>query len=108
MRKFLKIEIYKNSMTDSSNQGVSTRSHVFVSHPEGTWTKESIECNHFCSYAFLEVVSSPLGDDYPKQLKEIGEDRWTMFGGNFGWSSDSRVSRWFNGSPLKIMDRIES
>ena len=36
-------------------------------------------------------------------LKPLGETRWTMFGGNFAYTSDSRICE----HPIPIHDRIE-
>jgi hypothetical protein len=40
-------------------------------------------------------------------LAIVDSGRWSMFGGNFVWSSDSRFREWYGDAPLAVHDRLE-
>jgi hypothetical protein len=58
--------------------------------------------------AILVLEDSPKAGPEP-YLRAVpaGERRWTMFGGNFIWSSDSRFRREVSERPIPVHDRIE-
>ena len=59
------------------------------------------------SIAIFELVETNVsGEPYPKAVP-AGETRWTMFGGNFLWSCDSRFRNEVSERPIPIHDRVE-
>ena len=93
--------IYKNGNTDCTNKGISSDRDKIILVGEGVEEIFEVGENEPC----LELVK---GVENGKCLhaKPMVEKRWTMFGGNFIYSSDSRFSKLNNGNPIKIFDRI--
>ena len=95
--------VYRDaSGSDCTNGGVSsrfTRATLWRGRvPKGS-TSDSI--------AIFELVeTNARGEPYLKAVP-AGETRWTMFGGNFLWSSDSRFRNEVSERPIPIHDRVE-
>lgn len=91
--------IYKNPLGECTNGGVSSKHKRAV--VTGFGMPEIFEVGD--DSCLLELVQRRDGTYYAKPK---GETRWTMFGGNFVWSSDSRFRRICE-APIAIHDRIE-
>jgi hypothetical protein len=105
--KYLRVEVLSNSrFSDSTNNGISVTHQLVVPCEEGNITSDEVM---EYGYKVLELVPSnlPQSAGYPPKFKELGEKRWTMFGGNYINSSDSRFGRTYGHSPVAIHDRIE-
>ena len=104
----LTINVYRNNMGDASNDGVSHRydrlTLVNVPGPVDTPSDDA---------PVAKLVSGPFNSVRIVPLEVA--DRWHMFGGNFGFTSDSRfaeaVKQLTAGeeavTAVKIFDRIE-
>jgi hypothetical protein len=55
----------------------------------------------------IRIVEHPRAPGYLYLLPDSLAGRWTMMGGNFGWSWDSRLRK-VTERPLPIHDRVES
>lgn len=122
--KALPINIYKNGLTGCTNNGVSDRNDkLLIVGIYNSMTKEFIpftEAEGFVDIDFNSeedmnkdnlcvIVLRELWNEahnYIASVKDILSGRWLMFGGNFGWTSDSRFRRLYE-LPLPIHDRIE-
>mgnify|MGYP000020557752 CR=1 FL=1 len=103
--KYLPIDIYRHSDYDCTLNGISSLDNphrLFVKSAEGHLTEDEIK-SQGVPYALLEARTETLMGNEVTRLFQIGKKGWAMFGGNFGWSNDSR----FGGNPIKIMDRFE-
>lgn len=94
--------IFKDSGGDCSNYGISHfKSEVLIPHKEG-WIEvdEDNLPENFCN-----VVKGFQNHIY---LKPIGlKKKWSMFGGCFAYSSDSRFQD-YSEYPIPIHDRVEN
>ena len=88
---------------DCTNGGISSRADkIFVISDGITFEFGPFyEDDAIASNIPVFVVGTAGGR---KHLKPKGETRWTMFGGNFAYSSDSRTPTY----PIAIHDRIEA
>ena len=103
IRKALHCNVYRNTMSDSTNEGLSSKKDELYIVGEGS------------AYVDGPTNLSDIDEDYlvitkvhghlratPKSL--IDSKRWVMFGGNFIYTSDSRFP---SNTPIKIFDRVE-
>lgn len=99
--KGLIIYVYKNNLGDCSNFGMSSKFEKLILVGDGIpeifeGTEEnSVKISHKNvsgeKYTYLEPITKNPG-------------QWNMFGGNFGYCSDSRFPAKY---PLPIHDRFE-
>lgn len=108
----LLVNVYRdsNSDYDCTMNGVTKRhTQLCVVNVDGPF-EPSIECP-----AVMLVDDQPCGRPYPKLVPAdaLSENKWTMFGGNYAQSSDSRFTDAVEkmGGPragiLPVFDRIE-
>jgi len=101
-RKGMHLGVYRRGTYDCTAGGVSSKhDHVLV---VGEGIPEVFEDRG--DIPVLELVPGQQGGKQ-LHLRPIGETRWTMFGGNFAYTSDSRMNRINGGHPIPIFDRIE-
>ena len=106
MPRYLPVDVYSNvDSRDSSNNGVTFVSSrcLVVPCEDGHITEEDV-VEHGMVVLELKPSSVP---GYPPKFVPRGEKRWTMFGGNFVYTSDSRFGKKYGHSPVKVHDRIE-
>ena len=105
--------VYKSGRGDSTNGGVS--SYVESLTVVGDDVPEIFDEAYDRPTVKL-VIRNVCGTSFPiivpADSTEAGGTERYMFGGNFAWTSDSRVSRWleergFTNAPVKIFDRQE-
>jgi len=103
-KKGFLVDVFSND-SDSTNGGISGRN------------KRLMVIGSCDDFDLPEIFNYEDGDDNVMKLvmRDVGFNRFPiivpldydekhyMFGGNFGWTSDSR----FEGSPIKIFDRHE-
>lgn len=102
--KYLPVSVY-TSGRDCTNGGV-THTHsdnIVVPMEDGYLSLDDVTER---GYAILELEASALRGA-PPHFKPEGEKRWTMFGGNYVSTSDSRFKRKYGYSPIAVHDRIE-
>ncbi len=97
-------EIYRDAEGyDCTLRGVSSRFTRAMLYRKGYEPETPPE-----GYAILVLEDSPRAGPEPYlRAAPAGEKRWTMFGGNFIWSSDSRFRNEVSGRPIPVHDRIE-
>ena len=101
--RYLPVEVLSNSrFGDCTNGGVTARmpERLVVECSDGHITLEDVVDR---GYTVLVLKDKPFAHAKPA-LKVEGEKRWTMMGGNFVWTSDSRFP-W--DAPVAVHDRIE-
>lgn len=94
---------YKRNGTDCTNGGVSARHDTLLLVGEGV-------PEIFDDRGDLPLVMIKSRGNY-KYLVPVGPSVGVvgpMFGGNFGYHSDSRITALFDGHPLAIHDRFET
>ena len=101
------ISVYRDARGgDCTNGGQSSQVKQFTLIGNGI--AEIFEANE--TAPAIRIVNHPTVKGYqflvPQTLIDSG--KWTMMGGNFGWSSDSRIGRVFGGRPMPIHDRVEN
>jgi len=125
----LPADIYRSDYGDGSKNGVSKRSKTVDCHykAERTSAPDSLSLNtRGCeALGYSQIEARNLANDLAKQgfnddfiivqdmcygirlraipVSLIVSGKWTMFGGNFVWTGDSR----FFSNPIKINDRAE-
>lgn len=110
----LMVMIYRSPLGDSTARGVTSphRSEVIAYVVPARWRREEIdawEAKHFPegrrpNKPLLQLVFR--GGQYPPICRpvEAGPSDWTMWGGNWVYTSDSRWPYWH---PISVHDRIE-
>jgi hypothetical protein len=103
--KGISVSVLKSPGTDCSNKGLSsTKDNLIMVDQKGN----GFNCPHTTDGDYLVFVKDTCcGEErlraIPKSLIESG--KWTMFGGNFVYCSDSRFPSKY---PIPVHDRIEN
>lgn len=104
----LNVYIFKSDLGDASNWGVTSRTikGLCITNVQGP--SEPSE-----AYPAAKLVKRSVGNVVIRP-DEIPEGKWTMFGGCFAYTSDSRFSEAVQklsgypfGFPVAIHDRVE-
>lgn len=101
--RFLLVFAYCNDLGDCTNNGVTSPKHgnrLYVPHPQGPTLLEDIEDKK-------AVILEPGEAGGHLHFKPRGAKGWTMAGGNFVYTSDSRFSNLYGRQPVSVHDRIE-
>ena len=100
--RFLPVSVYRNDGHDATNGGVTSEYglKMVVPVPDGHVTQEDVDNN---GYLILE----PGEKGGEPNFSPAGIEGWTMFGGNFVYTSDSRFSRVYGHRPVAVHDRQE-
>jgi len=104
--RYLTVDVY-NSGSDCTNGGVTSQQDTLLVVPceNGFHSASNVE---EYGYTVLELQEPKVKNKgYPCTFRPAGETRWTMFGGNFVYSSDSRFGEKYGHSPVAVHDRIE-
>ena len=103
-KKGLIVNVYRDGHrpTDCTMNGISKRYDRFVL--VGAGIDEIFEASE--DMPAIELVPAVQGGKRA-HVKEQGDQRWLMFGGNFVYSSDSRFAALNNGNPIAVFDRYE-
>jgi len=98
---YLPVNVYTNG-TDCTNNGVTYTDpdKLVVPCEDGFLTEEDVVR---CGYIKLEVGEA----GGQMHLKPVGLGGWTMMGGNFVYSGDSRFGRTYGHHPISVHDRVE-
>lgn len=107
MKSYISVEIFRNG-SDCTNNGVSSpeksSGKIFlVPCAGGNWKEDEVLDNPD-RFVVLEI-KEPATNMHLRPVSAGGA--WTMFGGNFAWTSDSRFRKSVSENPLRIHDRIE-
>lgn len=99
------IEVYRNGYQDCTNNGVSKDSRTLMLVGEGV--PEIFEAG---DTPVVRLVKGPYNT--LRLVPDAVKDHWHMFGGNFGYSGDSRFvnlleDMGYDAAPVKIFDRVE-
>tara|TARA_R110000803_G_scaffold210835_1_gene284203 strand:+ start:66345 stop:66668 length:324 start_codon:yes stop_codon:yes gene_type:complete len=103
--KGILICVYRSGTTDCTNRGLSSNNDSLIMVDEDG---KGFGCPHTTDGDYLVLVKDTcMGRErlraIPKSLLDSG--KWTMFGGNFAHTSDSRFP---SNSPIAIHDRVEN
>jgi hypothetical protein len=104
MKKGLTVWVYRSHLGDCTNNGESSKVNMFTLIGEGI--AEIFEPSEDAPAMYLETKEYSFGK-VTRAIPESKRNKWTMFGGNFIYSSDSRFSEISGGAPIKIFDRVE-
>jgi len=98
---YLPVDVYKNTDGyDCSLNGVTNQNlKLVVPCPNGHITQEQVD-----EHGYTVLVVGEAGG--VKHFKPVTK-KWTMFGGNFVYTSDSRFRELYGNAPVKVHDRIE-
>ena len=96
--KYLTAYVYRNAcLGDSTNNGITARfDEVAFKHPQGFLSNPGNRP--------VVVLKDKFDGDYVYAKPADAGNVWTMFGGNFIYSSDSRFP---SRQPIPVHDRIE-
>ena len=102
---FITIDVLRGAGQDCTLNGVSSCNDVlYMAHPNGNVSLEQIAER---GGVIVEVITRNIGSEEYKHLAPVkARGSWTMMGGNYATSSDSRFSD-ISRYPLAIHDRIE-
>lgn len=103
--KGILVSVYRSDREDCSNKGLSSETDSLIMVDENG---DSFDCVHSTDGDYLVLIKDICGGverlrAIPKSLLDSG--KWTMFGGNFVYSSDSRFP---SSTPIKVHDRVEN
>jgi len=103
--KYLSFDIYRSSFGDCTNNGASSLEKaqgkiMLVPCEFGNWSDDDILLNPDRFTVF------DIEDNRLLRPRSAGS-KWTMMGGNFGYTSDSRFRANVSTAPMPIHDRIE-
>ena len=100
---YLPVTVYRDDSPDSTNGGITSEYGLkfVVPCPDGHISKDDIAKRN---YLILEVGEK--GGEL--NFTPAGLAGWSMFGGNFVYTSDSRFSRLYGNSPVAVHDRQEA
>lgn len=98
--KGILVHVLRSALGDTTNGGVTSKFHTFVL--VGAGIPEVFEANEGTPAILLEKN----GRFGYRAVPVNSEGKWTMFGGNYIDSSDSRF-RAISGGPIPAHDRIE-
>ena len=103
MERYLTVFVYRNDLGDATNNGFISKVHnnsFVVPHPEGNISKEDV------GDRVILDVRERMGRFHavPRTLVESG--KWTMMGGNYIGTSDSRFNT-YTDYLLPVHDRVE-
>lgn len=122
----ISVNVYKWDWGDCTNNGISERNsellivgqvdymtkefetfadNLYLSHKINFNNEEELNADNLCLLVKRELFGENA--DYIVGLKDYLSGKWTMMGGNFGYSCDSRYRQTINNLPLPIHDRIE-
>ena len=102
-KKRLLAYVFRWNLGDCTASGISEKHDKLIIVGEGIDEVFEVDENT----PAVELVKAEQGGKC-LHVKPLDETRWTMFGGNFIYSSDSRFASLNNGNPIKIFDRIEN
>jgi hypothetical protein len=104
--RYLMVDVLRAAdRRDCTMNGISARhARLYVPHPEGYLERDALIAKGE-GPQLLEVIP-PAFPGCPARVKPRGEARWTMSGGNFVETSDSRFWQAYGG-PVSVHDRIE-
>jgi hypothetical protein len=107
--KGLILEVYRSKGMDCTNGGVSATADELLL--VGPGVPEIFEPN---GRPVVRLKMSNGGAGYCHLVPDLCAGKWTQFGGNFAYTSDSRFSEIVekfvgheHGGPIKIHDRVE-
>lgn len=97
------------SIGNCSNHGVSVTNYnnLYVQVEGGNLSLEDVQSR---GGIILELVERNIGENKYKHFEPKTPElagRWTMFGGCFITTSDSRFSKTYGSYPLPLHDRVE-
>lgn len=111
-RRYISFSVYRITGSDGkvvncTNNGVSGKHNtLYIEHPEGPCTIEHIDNpEQIMDYIEDQCMGNLRKRLIPRNLNE--SKKWTMFGGNYGHCSDSRVIEILGSQPVAIHDRVE-
>jgi len=100
---YLLVFVYRSSLGDCTNNGVTSpkfNNTIVVPCENGNISEEDIAKG---GYTVLE----PGKAGGALHFKPRGAKGWTMAGGNFVYTSDSRFGQTYGRQPVSVHDRIE-
>ena len=99
---YLSVNVYTSGYGDCSNGGITARQpeRLVVPCVDGHLTEENVRDSGY-------TILVPAEKGGHANFVQEGEKRWTMFGGNYVCSSDSRFGQAYGRQPIAVHDRIE-
>lgn len=101
-KRYLPVSVYRSAGSDCSLNGVTSNDELYlvVPCPDGNITEEDVAGRGY-------VVLVPSSKGGLANFVPEGVEGWSMMGGNFVYTSDSRFSREYGSSPVAVHDRFE-
>ena len=108
MRKYIFVNVFRSNGGDCSNDGVSAHFEKITLFEEKTSQAEVINAGIKTEKAKLLCFKVQDFNGYKRAVPVFENGKYAMFGGTFGFSSDSRYAE-ISGIeyPIPICDRIE-
>lgn len=102
MNRYLPVNIYRTTAYgDCSLGGVTcVDNDLVVPCPDGHLTEEDV-----ARHGYIKLEVGEAGG--VMHFRPEGETGWTMAGGNFVYTPDSRFSRLYGNRPVSVHDRVE-
>ena len=100
---YLPVSVYTDGGTDCTLNGVTSVTGIKLVVPceDGHISEEDV-----AKHGYTKLEAGEKGGRI--NFVPAGAKGWTMFGGNFVYTCDSRFSRAYGGAPVHVHDRLES
>ena len=100
--RYLPVSVYRSAGSDCTLGGVTATDepYLVVPCPDGHVTEEDV-----ADRGYTVLVPGHKGGLL--NFTPEGVEGWSMMGGNFVYTSDSRFSRLYGSSPIAVHDRFE-
>jgi len=99
--RYLSVQVFRSELGDCTNKGATsnTSARFVVPHPQGNIDSESISDGTY-------VILDPSEKGGQLNFVPRGVSGWTMAGGNFVYTCDSRFTS-YSRQPVSVHDRVE-
>ena len=101
-KRYLPVSVYRSAGADCSLNGVTSNDYNYLVVPcaDGHVTEENV-----AERGYIVLVPGEKGGE--ANFVPAGAEGWSMMGGNFVYSCDSRFSRAYGHAPVAVHDRFE-
>ena len=102
MNRYLPVSVYRSPGSDCSLSGITSTDDPYLVVPchDGHITEDDV-----ADRGYSVLIPGTKGGAL--NFVPEGVEGWSMFGGNFVYTSDSRFSRLYGHSPIAVHDRFE-
>lgn len=102
---YITVSVYRHPTGDCTNGGATSRHDRMLVQVNGGHIHHSELSEDDLDRVLVPGKKGGKMNFVPQKLMQSGE--WTMFGGNFVWTTDDRFSQLYGNQPIAVHDRVE-